>query len=68
MDLIRAARPNDAPPRLVLNQVGVPGRPEIPVKDFAAALGVEPLAGAALRSQELRPGGPTTGRCCWKAA
>jgi pilus assembly protein CpaE len=42
MDLIRAARPNDAPPRLVLNQVGVPGRPEIPVKDFAAALGVEP--------------------------
>ncbi len=41
-DLIRQARPNDAPPRLVLNQVGVPGRPEIPVKDFAAALGVEP--------------------------
>jgi len=26
----------------VLNQVGVPGRPEIPVKDFAKALGVEP--------------------------
>jgi pilus assembly protein CpaE len=41
-DLIRQARPNDAAPRLVLNQVGVPGRPEIPVKDFAAALGVEP--------------------------
>lgn len=41
-DLIRSARPNDAPPRLVLNQVGVPGRPEIPVKDFAGALGVEP--------------------------
>jgi pilus assembly protein CpaE len=42
MDLIRQARPNDAPPRLVLNQVGVPGRPEIPVKDFAEALGTEP--------------------------
>ena len=41
-DLIRLARPNDAPPRLILNQVGVPGRPEIPVKDFAEALGVEP--------------------------
>jgi pilus assembly protein CpaE len=41
-DLIRQSRPNDAPPRLVLNQVGVPGRPEIPVKDFASALGVEP--------------------------
>lgn len=42
VDLIRAARPNDAPPRLVLNQMGVPGRPEIPAKEFSAALGVEP--------------------------
>ncbi|MDA1320981.1 MAG: pilus assembly protein CpaE, partial [Proteobacteria bacterium] len=42
IDLIRQGRPNDAPPRLVLNQVGVPGRPEIPVKDFGAALGVHP--------------------------
>jgi len=42
MDLIRQERPNDDPPRLVLNQVGVPGRPEIPLKDFSNALGVEP--------------------------
>ncbi len=42
MDLIKQGRPNDAPPRLVLNQVGVPGRPEIPAKDFGAALGVHP--------------------------
>lgn len=42
IDLIRQARPNDAPPRLVLNQVGVPGRPEIPAKDFGAALGLHP--------------------------
>ena len=42
IDLIRNGRPNDAPPRLVLNQVGVPGRPEIPAKDFGAALGVHP--------------------------
>lgn len=42
IDLIRHGRPNDAPPRLVLNQVGVPGRPEIPVKDFGNALGVLP--------------------------
>jgi pilus assembly protein CpaE len=42
IDLARAARPNDAPPRLVLNQVGLPGRPEIPLKDFTNALGVEP--------------------------
>ena len=42
IDLVKQARPNDAPPRLVLNQVGVPGRPEIPAKDFGAALGVHP--------------------------
>lgn len=42
IDLVKASRPNDVPPRLVLNQVGVPGRPEIPVKDFGEALGVQP--------------------------
>ncbi len=42
IDLIRQGRPNDAPPRLVLNQVGVPGRPEIPAKEFGNALGVHP--------------------------
>jgi len=42
IDLIKQGRPNDAPPRLVLNQVGMPGRPEIPAKDFGAALGVHP--------------------------
>ncbi len=42
IDLIKSARPNDAPPRLVLNQVGVPGRPEIPAKEFGAALGIHP--------------------------
>ena len=42
IDLIRQGRPNDAPPRLVLNQVGVPGRPEIPAKEFGAALGLHP--------------------------
>ena len=42
VDLVRQGRPNDAPPRLVLNQVGVPGRPEIPVKEFGEALGLTP--------------------------
>ncbi len=41
-DILKPNRPNDAPPRLVLNQVGVPKRPEIPAKDFAQAMGVEP--------------------------
>lgn len=42
-DIFVAARPHDAKPRLVLNQVGVVKRPEIPVKDFAEAIGIEPL-------------------------
>jgi pilus assembly protein CpaE len=42
VELLVHGRPNDGPPRLVLNQVGVPGRPEIPVKDFAEAVGLEP--------------------------
>ena len=42
LDLIRASRPHDAPPSVVLNMVGVPKRPEIPVKDFGEALGVMP--------------------------
>ncbi len=42
IDLLRQNRPNDAAPRLVLNQVGVPKRPEIPVKEFASTIGLEP--------------------------
>lgn len=41
-DLLKQNRPNDAPPRLVMNQVGVPKRPEIPVKDFAETIGLSP--------------------------
>jgi pilus assembly protein CpaE len=41
LDLLRQARPNDTPPKLVLNQVGLPGRPEIPIKDFSSALGID---------------------------
>jgi pilus assembly protein CpaE len=44
IDLLKAQRPNDRPPRLIINQAGVPKRPEIPVADFAKALGTEPLA------------------------
>ncbi|HKX64490.1 MAG TPA: AAA family ATPase [Rhizomicrobium sp.] len=44
IDLVRGARPNDAPPRLVINQVGVPKRPEIPAKDFAETMGLDPSA------------------------
>src|SRR5690606_36718454 len=42
LDLVKQARPNDSKPHVILNQVGVPKRPEIPVKDFADAIGIEP--------------------------
>lgn len=43
-DLIRAARPNDTAPLYILNQVGMPKRPEVRTADFAKALETEPLA------------------------
>ncbi|MBC7767887.1 MAG: AAA family ATPase [Phycisphaerales bacterium] len=44
IDLLKAMRPYDSPPSVVLSMVGVPKRPEIPFKDFAEALGCEPVA------------------------
>jgi pilus assembly protein CpaE len=44
VDQLKASRPNDRPPLLVLNQVGIPKRPEISVKDFSHALELEPKA------------------------
>jgi pilus assembly protein CpaE len=43
LDVLRAARPNDHKPRLVLNNVGVLKRPEIEVNDFAKAVEVDPI-------------------------
>jgi pilus assembly protein CpaE len=40
-DNLRANRPNDAKPRVVLNQVGMPKRPEIAAGEFAKAIGAE---------------------------
>jgi pilus assembly protein CpaE len=42
VDQLKASRPNDRAPVLVLNQVGLPKRPEIPVKDFGHAIELEP--------------------------
>ena len=41
VDLLKASRPNDSPPKLVLNQVGIPKRPEIPPADFGKAVGID---------------------------
>lgn len=44
LDALRHARPNDRPPKLVLNCVGVPRRPEIAVAEFAKTMELQPAA------------------------
>lgn len=51
IDLLKTARPNDAPPKLVINQVGMPKRAEIKPAEFAKALDVEPAASIAFDPQ-----------------
>lgn len=43
VDTLRAARPNDSRPKLLMNMIGVPKRPEISVADFGKALDLEPI-------------------------
>jgi pilus assembly protein CpaE len=44
VDMLKKLRPNDGPPKLVINQAGVPKRPEIAAADFAEPLGIQPMA------------------------
>lgn len=44
LEVMRVARPNDRTPKLVLNNIGAPRRPEIAVAEFAKAIELEPLA------------------------
>lgn len=44
VDMLKRLRPNDPPPKLILNQAGVPKRPEISANDFAEPLGITPMA------------------------
>jgi pilus assembly protein CpaE len=44
VDTLKKLRPNDGPPHLIVNQAGVPKRPEISSKEFADSLGLTPLA------------------------
>ncbi len=44
VDLLKQVRPNDGPPKLVLNQIGVPKRSEISPDKFANVLKTEPIA------------------------
>ncbi|CAH1662081.1 MULTISPECIES: AAA family ATPase [unclassified Chelatococcus] len=51
VDMLRQARPSDRQPYLVLNQLGLPKRPEISVQDFAKAVGLTPTATIAFDAQ-----------------
>ncbi|KRB58563.1 CtpF protein [Rhizobium sp. Root708] len=44
MDALRKMRPNDKAPHLILNQVGMPKRPEITPSDFCEPLETDPIA------------------------
>ncbi|MBX3568209.1 MAG: CpaE family protein [Rhizobiaceae bacterium] len=44
VDMLKKLRPNDAPPKLVINQAGVPKRTEIAVADFSEPLGISPMS------------------------
>ena len=44
VDTLKKLRPNDAPPKLIVNQTGIPKRPEISAADFAEPLGITPMA------------------------
>ena len=72
VDMFKVNRVNDLPPRLVITQTGMPKRPEIPVKDFAETIGIQPslvlpfepqLYGAAANNgqmlMEVQPKSPT---------
>lgn len=43
-DALKKLRPNDKIPHLVLNQVGMPKRPEISAGDFCDSIEIEPVA------------------------
>ena len=44
VDMMKKLRPNDGPPRLILNQAGMAKRPEISAADFAEPLGIVPMS------------------------
>lgn len=44
IDMLQQVRQNDRAPHLVINMLGVPKRPEIPIKDFEAALDMKACA------------------------
>ena len=56
VDLLKQARRNDNKPRLVMNMVNMPKRPEISVKEFETALDLKADQRHRLRRGDVRPG------------
>jgi pilus assembly protein CpaE len=48
LHMLKSARPNDRAPQYCLNQVGMPKRPEISVREFAKAIESQPIAAIPL--------------------
>jgi pilus assembly protein CpaE len=44
MEMLKKARLNDEPPKLVLNQIGVPKRAELKPENFTDSLKIKPIA------------------------
>jgi pilus assembly protein CpaE len=44
LNMLKTSRPNDRPPLYCLNQIGMPKRPEIGVREFAKAIESQPIA------------------------
>lgn len=44
VDLLRQGRPNDRLPHIIINQISMPKRPEIGIKEFSEAVGLDPVA------------------------
>lgn len=51
VEMLKAERPNDPPPKLVLNRVGMPKRPEISAADFRKAVGIDIAAAIPFEPQ-----------------
>src|SRR3984957_17617487 len=51
LNMLKASRPNDRAPQYCLNQVGLPKRPEIEAREFAKAIGDQPIAAVPFDSR-----------------
>ena len=63
IDMLKRLRPNDPPPKLIINQAGVPKRPEIKSTDFCRTARHHADGGHSVRAGCCSAMPPTTGAC-----